>query len=84
MSQKSHVSDSSPTIDAGVVVRTLTVDLDLLSELARLAIDLDTVMEVLLKRGTVEKTVSGRTRKVDDVLRLDGGLGGGLGGLHEG
>ena len=61
------------------------MDLDLVTKLAGLAINLDTVVEVLLKRGTVEKTVACRAREVDDVLRLNGRLvGGGLGGLHDG
>ena len=66
------------------VLRTLTVNLDLVTKLAGLAINLDTVVEVLLKRGAVEKTVACGAGKVDDMFRLDGGLRGGLWGLNEG
>ena len=59
------------------------MDLDLVTKLAGLAINLDTVVEVLLKRGAVEKTIACGAGKVDDMLRLDGGLGGGLRGLHK-
>lgn len=49
---------------------TIAVDLDVLTELARLAIDLDTVVEELLKGRTVENTVAGRTGVVDRELVL--------------
>ena len=60
---------------------TLAGDLHVLTELAGLALDLDTVMEVLLKGSTVKDTVACWARVVDDELVLGGGLRGGL-GLH--
>ena len=66
-----------------VNLRTIAVNFDVVTKLTGLSVDLDAVVEVLLERGTVEKTVACGARKVDDVLRLDGRLvGGGLGGLH--
>ena len=58
----------------------MTSDLDIVTELASFALDLDTVMEVLFKSSTVKDTVTRRTGVVDDELvlrstRLGGGLG---------
>ena len=57
------------------------MDLDAVTELAGLALDLDTVMEVLFESGTVEDTVAGRARVVDNELVLSSSRfsGGGLG-----
>ena len=52
------------------VVLTLAGDLHVLAELAGLALDLNTVMEVLFESGTVEDTVAGRARVVDNELVL--------------
>lgn len=49
---------------------TIAVDLDVLTELARLAIDLDTVVEELLKGRAVENTIAGGTGVVDRELVL--------------
>ena len=46
------------------------MDLDAVTELAGLALDLNTVMEVLFESGTVEDTVAGRARVVDNELVL--------------
>jgi hypothetical protein len=49
-----------------------------------LAVDLDTVVEVLLKGCTVKDTIASGTRVVNDKLVLGyGGLSGGGLGLHE-
>ncbi|PPQ98741.1 hypothetical protein CVT26_010041 [Gymnopilus dilepis] len=62
--------------------RTITDNLDIVTELTRLAVDLDTVVEELLKVGAVEDTVSSGLRVVNDKFKfLAGGSGGGLGGL---
>ena len=59
---------------------TIAVDLDVLTELARLAIDLDTVVEELLERRTVKDTVTRGTGVVNDELMFgSSGLGGSLG-----
>ena len=57
------------------------MDLDAVTELAGLALDLNTVMEVLFESGTVEDTVAGRARVVDNELVLSSSRlsGGGLG-----
>ena len=52
------------------------------TELACLALDLDTVMEVLLKGRAVEDTITGRTGVIDDELVLSSSLSGGGLGLH--
>jgi len=53
-------------------------DLDVVSELADLALDLDLVNEELLVRGGVEDLVVGGAGEVDDENRGRGGLLGGL------
>lgn len=61
---------------------TLTGDLDVVTEVTSLAIDLDAVVEVLLESGGIEDTVVGGAREVDE--ELVGGLallGATLGGL---
>ena len=60
---------------------TIPVDLDVVTELTSLAIDLDAVVEELLERRTVEDTIACGTRVVDDELVLSSSLRGGL-GLH--
>ena len=50
------------------------MDLDAVTELAGLALDLNTVMEVLFESGTVEDTVAGRARVVDNELVLSSGF----------
>lgn len=49
---------------------TIAVDLDVLTELARLSIDLDAVVKKLLKGRAVENTVAGGTGVVDRELVL--------------
>ena len=61
---------------------TLALQVDNLSELTSLAIDLDTVVQKLLKRGGVEHLVGGRDRVVD--VELVQGLAGGGGGSDGG
>ena len=59
------------------------MDLDAVTELAGLALDLNTVMEVLFESGTVEDTVAGRARVVDNELVLSSSLSSsGLGLAH--
>ena len=60
---------------------TIAVDLDVVTELARLAIDLDTVVQELLEGRAVKDTVVGRTGVVNDELVLSSSRlsGGGLG-----
>ena len=61
---------------------TLTGDLNVVTEVTSLAIDLDAVVEVLLESGGVKDTVVGGTREVNE--ELVGGLallGRSLGGL---
>lgn len=57
---------------------TLTGDLNVLTKLAGLAIDLDAIVEKLLKGGAVEDTIGRGARVVDGELvlgssRLSGG-----------
>ena len=60
------------------------MDLDLVTELTGLAIDLDAVVEELLEVRAVKDTVASRARVVDDELVLSSSRlsGGGL-GLHK-
>ena len=51
-------------------MHTLTLNFDVLAELTSLTLDLDTVMEVLLKGRAVEDTITGRTGVIDDELVL--------------
>ena len=55
------------------------MDLDVVTELARLAIDLDTVVQELLEGRAVKDTVVGRTGVVNDELVLSSGNFGGSG-----
>ena len=61
---------------------TLTSDLDIVTELASFALDLDTVMEVLLKSCAIKDTVASGTGIVNDELVLNGGFSSGGLGLH--
>ena len=62
---------------------TIPVDLDVITELAGLTIDLNAVVEELLERRAVEDTIARGTRVVDDELVLSGGLSGsGFGLTH--
>ena len=66
------------------MVLTLTGDLDAVTEVAGLAVNLDAVVEVLLESGGIEDTVVGGAREVDE--ELVGGLallGGSLGVLGD-
>ena len=60
------------------------MDLDAVTELAGLALDLNTVMEVLFESGTIEDTVAGRARVVDNELVLSSSSlsSGGFGLMH--
>lgn len=68
------------------MVSTLTLagDLDTVTELAGLALDLDTVMKVLLESGTVEDTITRREVVVDNEFVLGSGLSSSGLNLHEG
>ena len=57
---------------------TLLVQGDGITELTRLSVNLDSVVQELLERGRVEDVVVGRDRVVH--VELVNGLGGGLGG----
>ena len=57
------------------------MNLDVVTELTGLAVDLDAVMEVLLEGGTVEERVRGRLAVVERELALGVNLGGGGLGL---
>lgn len=72
--------------ELGARTRTITDDLDVLAELSSFTLDLDTVMEELLEVSSVEDTVGGGLRVVDDEFVLGGStLGGGdFGGLWNG
>ena len=61
----------------------MALDLDGVTELTSLALDLDTVVEVLLEGGTVEDTVTRGTGVVNDELVLSSSLSGGGLGLRE-
>ena len=52
------------------MVFTVASDVDVLAEVARLAIDLDAVVKELLERRAVEDTVVRRTGVVNDELVL--------------
>ena len=73
------------TLVAGtsVVQRTIAGDLDVVTELAGLALDLDAVVEELLEGRAVKDTVARGAGVVDDELVLSSSSlsGGGL-GLH--
>lgn len=62
-------------------VHTITNDFDMVAELAGLALNLDSIMQVLLKVGPVEDTVTCGLRVVDNEFMLSsrGFSGGGLG-----
>ena len=64
--------------------RTIPVDLDAVTELPSLTIDLNAVVEELLERRAVENTVTRGARVVDDELVLSSSSlsGGGLGLMH--
>ena len=66
------------------IVRTIPVDLDVITELASLTIDLNAVVEELLERRAVEYTVTRGARVVDDELVLSSSSlsSGGLGLMH--
>lgn len=49
------------------------MDLDVVSELTSLTIDLDTVVEEFLEGSTVEEAIAGGLRVVDDELMLSSG-----------
>lgn len=51
-------------------VRTVPGNFDVVTKLASLTIDLDTVVEELLKGSTVEEAIAGGFRVVDDELML--------------
>jgi len=63
----------------------ITSNFDVVAELASLAIDLDAVVQELFEIRTIEDTVTGRLREVDDefMLRSRSFSGGGLGHLDE-
>ena len=60
------------------------MDLDVVTELTSLALDLDTVVQELLKGRAVEDTVASGTGVVDDELVLSSSSlsSGGLGLMH--
>ena len=60
---------------------TVAGDLDVVTELTSLALDLDAVVEVLFEGRAVKDTVTGGTGVVDDELVLSSSLCSGL-GLH--
>ena len=78
--ESTEASDESS--DTG---RTITVDLDVVTELTSLALDLDTVVEELFEGRAIKDTVRGRAGVVNDELVLGSSRlsGGGL-GLHYG
>lgn len=60
--------------------RTIAVNLDILTKLTSLALDLDTVVQELLECRTVKDTVTRGTGVVNDELMFgSSGLGGSLG-----
>ena len=75
-------SQNEPTQKEQLRVITLAGDLHVLTELASLSLDLDTVMKVLLKGRTVKDTIASRTGVVNDELVLRSSLGGGGLGLE--
>ena len=72
------------SVDGDRIVRTIPVDLDVITELAGLTIDLNAVVEELLERRAVEDTVVRGTGVVNDELVLGSSLssGSGLGLAH--
>lgn len=61
---------------------TVTLDLDVFTKIACLALNLNTVMKVLLEGSAVEDLVVRRLRVVDDELVFSGGFSGSGLGLH--
>jgi hypothetical protein len=59
--------------------RTFALDLDVLTEVPGFVVDLNPVVQELFESGTVEDTISGRTRVVDNKFVLSGGNFGGFG-----
>ena len=57
---------------------TVADNLDTVTELTRLALDLDAIVQELLEGGTIENTITSRCGVVNDKLVLCRGLGGGL------
>jgi len=58
--------------------RAFTVDLDIVTKVSGLVVDLNPVVQELFERSTVENTISGRTGVVNNKLMLSGGSFGGL------
>jgi len=58
--------------------RTFTVDLDVVTKVSGLVIDLNSVVQELFESSTVENTISSRTGVIDNKLVLSSGDFGGL------
>jgi len=58
--------------------RTFTMDLDIVTKVSGLVVDLNPVVQELFESSTIENTISGRTGVVDNKLVLSGGDFGGL------
>ena len=58
--------------------RTFAVDLDVVTKVSSLVIDLNSVVQELFESSAVENTISSRTGVIDNKLVLSGGDFGGL------
>ena len=54
------------------------MDLDVVTEVSGLVVDLNPVVQELFESSTIEDTISGRARVIDNKLVLSGGNFGGL------
>jgi len=63
---------------AGQNEHTFTVDLDIVTQVSGLVIDLNPVMQELFESSTIENTISSRTGVIDNKLVFGGGDFGGL------
>ena len=66
------------TCSLGQDDRTFTVDLDVVTKVSGLVIDLNPVVQELFESSTIENTISSRTGVIDNKLVLSGGDFGGL------
>lgn len=67
------ISSVALRLNSARLRRTVSLNLDLVAELARPVLDLDPVVQELFERGAVEDAVRGRLLKVDDELERLGG-----------
>lgn len=80
LAMRSSFLIADPSTSSSTVL-TLTSDLDVVTKVTGLAVNLDAVVEVLLESGGVKDTVVGGAREVNEELVRGLALLGSLGGL---